>query len=49
MSFIGSIQNYLTLFDNLFRSSVMDILRSQKTDTGMVMLAIIPTEERLAE
>jgi len=49
MFFIGGIQSCLTFFDNLISTSVMDILWSQKPDTGVIMLAVVPPEERLAE
>jgi len=32
MFFIGSVKNCLSLFDNLLRTSIMDILGSQETD-----------------
>jgi hypothetical protein len=49
MYFIGSQQYCLALFDNLISPTIMDILRSQEPDTGVVMLAVVPTKERLTE
>src|SRR5450759_1469241 len=43
------IQNFLTFFDNLFSPSVMDIFRCEKSDSGMVMLGIVPAKKVLAE
>jgi len=43
------IQNGLTFFDNLFSPSVMDIFRREESDSGMVMLSIVPAEKVLAD
>jgi len=43
------IQNCLTFFDNLFSPSVMGIFRREKSDSGMVMLGIVPAKKVLAK
>src|SRR4030042_1834156 len=45
MFYKSIIQNSLTLFDNLFSPSVMDIFGREESDSGMVMLSIVPAEK----
>jgi hypothetical protein len=49
MLYKGSVQNCLPFLDDLFSLSIVDILRGQESDSGMVMFSIVPEEEILTE
>jgi hypothetical protein len=49
MYFECGIKNSLPIFDNLFCPSIMDILRGEESDSGMIMFGVVPAEEFLGE